>query len=66
MRGKILFCGDNHTHIRHIIKAVKDKKPDAVVLLGDIEPKRPLEEEPAPILGPRPSRLRRQRGWAWL
>ncbi len=48
---KILFCGDNHGHFRHIIKAVEDEKPDAIVLLGDIEPARPLEVELAPILG---------------
>lgn len=47
----ILFCGDNHGHFRHIVKAVEDEGPDAVVLLGDIEPGRPLEEELALILG---------------
>lgn len=48
---KILLFGDNHGHFRHIIEAVEAEKPDAIVLLGDIEPQRPLEVELAPILG---------------
>lgn len=48
---KILFCGDNHGHFRHIIGAVERAKPDAVLLLGDIEAQRPLEVELAQILG---------------
>ena len=48
---KILFFGDNHGQFRHIIAAVELEKPDAIVLLGDIEASRPLEVELAPILG---------------
>ena len=47
----ILFFGDNHGHFRHIIEAVERGKPDAIVLLGDIEAAQPLEVELAPILG---------------
>ena len=48
---KILFFGDVHSHFGHVIKAVEIEKPDAIVLLGDIEPQRPLDVELAPILG---------------
>ena len=50
-KPKIFFCGDNHTHFRHIIDAVREHQPDAIVLLGDIEAKQPLEMELAPLLG---------------
>ena len=50
-KPKIFFCGDNHTHFKHIIQAVREHQPDAIVLLGDIEARRPLEMELAPILG---------------
>jgi predicted phosphodiesterase len=49
--GKIFFCGDNHSHFRHIIAAVQEHRPDAIVLLGDIEARQPLEMELGPILG---------------
>jgi predicted phosphodiesterase len=41
----ILFFGDNHGRFDHIGEAVEKFKPRAIVLLGDIEAKRPLEEE---------------------
>jgi len=47
----ILFFGVNHGHFGHIIAAVKREKPDAIVLLGDIEASQPLDVEFAPILG---------------
>lgn len=47
---KIFFCGDNHSHFEHIIMAVETHKPDAIILLGDIEPRRPLEIELAKIM----------------
>ncbi|MFN5542974.1 MAG: metallophosphoesterase [Betaproteobacteria bacterium] len=50
-KPKIFFCGDNHSHFKHIIDAVREHQPDAIVLLGDIEAKQPLEMELAPILG---------------
>jgi predicted phosphodiesterase len=41
----ILFCGDPHGEFRHIVKAARALSPMAVVLLGDLEPQRPLHEE---------------------
>ena len=53
----VLFFGDNHGHFRHIIAAVEREKPDAIVLLGDIEASQPLEIELAPIIGKTTIRL---------
>jgi predicted phosphodiesterase len=50
-KPKIFFCGDNHSHFKHIVEAVREHQPDAIVLLGDIEARQPLEMELAPILG---------------
>ena len=47
----ILYCGDPHGRFDHILQAVADEKPAAIILLGDLEPGRPLDEELAPILG---------------
>ena len=41
----VLYCGDPHGEFRHIIRAAEELKASAVVLLGDLEPKRPLHEE---------------------
>lgn len=46
----ILFCGDPHGYFEHIIEAVQERRPEAVILLGDLQPKRPMEVELAPIL----------------
>ena len=48
--GQIFFCGDVHGAFKHIIDAVKAHQPAAVVLLGDIQAQRPLEQELAEIL----------------
>src|SRR5438445_12133530 len=48
--GPVLYCGDAHGQFRHIIEAAGHTKASAVVLLGDMEPERPLHEELAPIL----------------
>ena len=48
--GQIFFCGDVHGNFEHIIDAVKAHQPAAVVLLGDIQAQRPLEQELAEIL----------------
>lgn len=48
--GQIFFCGDVHGHFQHIIEAVQEHAPPAVVLLGDIQAQRPLEQELAYIL----------------
>lgn len=46
----IFFCGDVHGCFEHLIEAVENHKPAAIVLLGDLEAQRPLDEELAPIL----------------
>lgn len=48
--GKIFFCGDVHGRFDHVIDAVREHKPAAVVFLGDQQAKRPLEEELGDIL----------------
>ena len=51
--GPILYCGDPHGGVRgnlhYIVEAAGHAKASAVILLGDIEPARPLEEELAHI-----------------
>ena len=41
----ILFCGDPHGRFAHIVKTALDINASAVVLLGDLQPIRPLQEE---------------------
>lgn len=48
--GTIFFCGDPHGEFSHIINAVEDRRPSAVILLGDQESQRPLEIELEAIL----------------
>ena len=48
--GPVLYCGDPHAQFRHIIEAAGQKKASAVVLLGDMEPDRPLHIELAPVI----------------
>ena len=47
--GVVLYCGDPHGQFRHIGRAAEELKASAVVLLGDLEPQRPLHEELEPI-----------------
>ena len=49
MTGPILFCGDPHGQFRQIVQAAGHTRAVAVILLGDMEPKRPLEDEMAPL-----------------
>jgi predicted phosphodiesterase len=46
----ILFCGDTHGQFDHIVEAVRKHRPAAVILLGDLQAKRPLEVELSSIL----------------
>jgi predicted phosphodiesterase len=46
----IIFCGDPHGQFGHIIEAVQEHRPTAVILLGDVQAQRPLEIELASIL----------------
>lgn len=51
MSGPILFCGDPHGQFRHVIKAATELHASAVILLGDLEPLRPLDVELSAIVG---------------
>lgn len=42
---KILFFGDPHSDFVPVIKAVDLLRPEAIVLLGDVQPRRPLHLE---------------------
>ena len=45
----IFFCGDVHSDFDPVYYAVKAHRPAAVILLGDLQPQFPLEEELEPI-----------------
>ncbi|WP_235580877.1 metallophosphoesterase [Pseudorhodoferax sp. Leaf265] len=47
--GPVLYCGDPHGRFDHIIEAALRTNASAVVLLGDLEPKRALHEDLDPI-----------------
>ena len=46
----IYFFGDTHGNFQHVLEIVARDRPAAIVLLGDIQARRPLEQELAPIL----------------
>lgn len=48
--GRILFCGDTHGRFAHVVKAVHEHQPAAVVFLGDLQPQRLLDKELEEIL----------------
>lgn len=48
--GPVLYCGAPHGRFHHIVEAAGHTKASAVVLLGDMEPERPLHEELESIL----------------
>ena len=48
--GDIWFCGDNHGKFDHIVNAVRRLRPSAIVLLGDIQAKTPLQIALAEVL----------------
>ncbi len=50
MAGQILFCGDPHGRFGHLIEAVHAHRPAAVILLGDVQPQKPLDIALAEIL----------------
>jgi predicted phosphodiesterase len=45
----LMFFGDPHGQFDFVISSVKKHRPEAIVLLGDIQPQRSLEIELAPI-----------------
>lgn len=46
----IFFCGDTHGNFQHIIDAVHTHRPAAIIFLGDLQLKKPLEQELSSIL----------------
>ena len=46
---RILFAGDPHGRFEHLFAVVRARRPQALVLLGDIEAPVPLQELMAPI-----------------
>jgi len=48
---KVLFAGDPHGNFEPIISAVNKYRPEAVVLLGDYDLKKPLQDYLQSILG---------------
>lgn len=48
---KLMFFGDPHGDLEPVIAAVEHFRPEAVVLLGDIQARQPLHVELGPILG---------------
>ena len=50
MTVPVLYCGDPHGRFGHILAAAAALQPSAIILLGDLEPTRPLHEELAPVL----------------
>lgn len=46
----ILFCGDPHGNFAHIVNLTLAYRPAGVILLGDLQARRPLEVELADIL----------------
>ena len=54
MTGPVLYCGDPHGglngSLKYIVEAALGTRASAVILLGDIEPTRPLHEELESIL----------------
>lgn len=47
----IFMCGDPHGQFSHIVDAARQERPAAVILLGDLDLQRPLEQELDGILG---------------
>lgn len=50
MKQEIYFCGDTHGNFQHVIDAVLEKRPAAIVFLGDLQARQPLEVELATIM----------------
>lgn len=50
MTGSVLFCGDPHAKFHHVNRTAVAVRASAVVLLGDMEAQRPLDQELQPLL----------------
>jgi len=46
----IFFCGDVHGDFQYVIEAIQAHEPDAIILLGDLQLRAPLEVELSSIL----------------
>lgn len=49
--SELFFCGDTHGEFQHVIDAVKLHRPAAIIFLGDVQAKRPLQVELQEIIG---------------
>ena len=47
----IFFCGDVHGDFQYVIEAIQAHEPDAIILLGDLQLRAPLEVELSSIPG---------------
>ena len=50
LRLKLIFFGDPHGDFRSVVRAVQRYRPEAIILLGDIQARQPLHVELEPIL----------------
>ena len=50
LRPKLIFFGDPHGDFRPVIRAVQRYRPEAIILLGDLQARQPLQVELEPIL----------------
>lgn len=49
--GRIFFCGDLHGRFESLIHSILERRPAAVVLLGDVQPPRLLHHALSEVLG---------------
>ncbi len=49
-RPKLLCFGDPHGNFKYVVAAVQQHRPEAILLLGDLQAQRPLQLELEPIL----------------
>ena len=54
-KNTIFFVGDTHGRFRNLRKAVRQHKPAAIILLGDVQPRTPLNA----LRGPLPAKWTR-------
>ena len=48
--GDLFFCGDTHGEFQHVIDTMKLHRPEAIIFLGDLQARQPLEIELKEIL----------------
>ena len=62
-RPKLVFFGDPHGAFDFVIRIVQRYAPEAIVLLGDIQARRPLQIELAAITGATTATHRTASSW---